>query len=79
MSHIFYILESLVNFISLTKLNNVGLYWDNKTWNLYDTKGSSQIISYVPKWCQNWVFWIWNMNIKNIVVGITRIDADTYQ
>lgn len=36
--HIFYILEFLANSISLAKLNNVELYWDNKTWNLYNTK-----------------------------------------
>ena len=56
MSYVFYIPESPANLISLAKLNDVGLYWDNKTWNLYDAKGSGQIVGYVPKWCQNWVF-----------------------
>ena len=79
MAHVFYIPESPANLISLAKLNDVGLYWDNKTWNLYDTKRTGQIVGYVPKWRQNWVFRIWDMDIKDIAVGITKIDADTYQ
>ena len=79
MSHIFYIPESPANLISLAKLNDVGLYWDNKTWNLYNAKGSGQIVGYISKWYQNCIFRIWDMDIKNIAVGISRIDTDTYQ
>lgn len=79
MAHVFYIPESPANLISLAKLNDVGLYWDNKTWNLYDAKGTGHIVGYVPKWRQNWIFRIWDMDRGDIAVGITRIDANTYQ
>lgn len=44
MSHVYYILQSPSNLISLAKLNDVGLYWDNQTWNLYDIKETGQIL-----------------------------------
>ena len=49
MAQVFYILQSSANLISLAKLNNVGLYWDNKTWNLYNVMGISNIVGYVLK------------------------------
>lgn len=78
LSYMFYIPESPANLISLAKLNNIRLYWDNKTWNLYNAKKTGQVVNYVSKWHQNWVFWIWDIDIKNIAVGITRINADIY-
>lgn len=79
MSYVFYILVSFANLISLAKLNNIRLYWDNKTWNLYNTKRSNHVVDYISKWYQNWVFQLWDMDIKDITVDITRFDADTYQ
>ena len=49
MARVFYIPQSPANLISLAKLNNVGLYWDNKTWNLYDATETGNIVGYVPK------------------------------
>ncbi len=79
MAQVFYILQSLANLISLAKLNNVGLYWDNKTWNSYDITEIGNIVGYMSKWRQNWVFQIWDINIKDIAVGITKIGSDIYQ
>lgn len=48
-SHVLYILKSPVNLISLAKLNNSGLYWNNRTWNLYYAKETGEIVGYMPK------------------------------
>lgn len=73
MSRVLYIPQSPANLISLAKLNDVGLYWDNRTWTLYNAEG------YIPKWHQSWIFRLWTMDIEDIAIGITRIDKDTYQ
>lgn len=36
MIYVFNILEFFANLISLAKLNNIGFYWNNKIWNLYN-------------------------------------------
>ena len=79
MSRVLYIPQSPANLISLAKLNDIGLYWDNCTWALYDAKGTGNPVGYIPKWQQSWVFRLWTMDIEDIAVGITRIDEKTYQ
>lgn len=48
-AYVFYIPKSSANLISLAKLNDVGFYWDNKTWNLYDNKKKNQIVGYIEQ------------------------------
>lgn len=33
----------------------------------------------IPKWQQSWVFRLWTMDIKDIAIGITKIDENIYQ
>lgn len=56
MAYILYIPQSLASFISLHKLNEAGLYWDNRSWSLSDKKKGGRVVRYVPKWRQSWIF-----------------------
>ncbi len=56
LKQVLYIPQSPANLISLHKLNAIGLYWDNRTWHLWDDKKQGQIIGYIPKWRKSWIF-----------------------
>ena len=79
LKHVLYIPQSPANLISLHKLNEIGLYWDNQTWHLWNDKKQGQIIGYIPKWRKSWIFRLLDTNIQDIAIGITVIDDQTYQ
>ena len=56
MTHMLYIPQSPASLISLHKLNKAGLYSDNQSWYLSNDKKKGQIVGYVPKWRQSWIF-----------------------
>ena len=79
MTHVLYIPQSPASLISLHKLNEAGLYWDNRSWYLSDDKKGGRIIGYVPKWRQSWIFRLMDTNIQDIAISITAIDDQTFQ
>ena len=79
MTYVLYIPQSPASLISLHKLNKAGFYWDNRSWYLSDDKQGGQIVGYVPKWRQSWIFRLIDTNIQDIAVSITAIDNQIFQ
>ncbi len=79
LKHVLYTSQSPPNLINLHKLNKIRLYWDNRTWHLWDDKKQGQIIGYILKWRKSWIFQLLDTNVQDITIGITVIDDQTYQ
>ena len=49
MTNILYIPQSPASLIILHKLNNARLYWDNKSWHLYNNNDDKKVVGYTSK------------------------------
>lgn len=79
MTNVLYIPQSPASLVSLHKLNNAGLYWDNKSWHLCDDNDDKKIVGYTPKWRQSWILQLVDTKDYEIAVGIIPIGNKTYQ